>query len=157
RPAGGEHRPPGRNPHYLRAGRASGERRGICRARATHRGAPRRKCALLRLVPALGSTDRAEGVHRSPAPAAATRAPVVPGRIVVRCAPPPAGRAQARGWAWVNAARRRSPLTWVYRWVVEREECPSTSCTARRSAPPSNRWVAAEWRSACGETSGTPE
>ena len=30
--------------------------------------------------------------------------------------------------------------------------CPSSSCTTRRSAPPSRRCVAKEWRSVCGET-----
>src|SRR5674476_735230 len=28
--------------------------------------------------------------------------------------------------------------------------CPSNSWTIRRSAPPSSRWVANEWRSVCG-------
>ena len=31
-------------------------------------------------------------------------------------------------------------------------ECPSSSWIVRRSAPPSSRWVAKEWRSVCGET-----
>src|SRR5208282_5460934 len=29
---------------------------------------------------------------------------------------------------------------------------PSISCTARRSAPPSSRWVAKQWRKVCGLT-----
>ena len=33
---------------------------------------------------------------------------------------------------------------------------PSSSCTARRSAPPSSRWVAAVCRSPCGPMSGAP-
>ena len=37
---------------------------------------------------------------------------------------------------------RRSWLTLVYTWVVEIEAWPSISCTTRRSAPWSSRWVA---------------
>ena len=34
--------------------------------------------------------------------------------------------------------------------MVARLLCPRISCTARRSAPPSSKWVAAECRKACG-------
>ncbi len=40
----------------------------------------------------------------------------------------------------------------MYRSVVERSAWPSISCTERRSAPPSSRWVANEWRRRCGWT-----
>ena len=35
---------------------------------------------------------------------------------------------------------------------MPRSACPSISWTLRRSAPPSSRWVANEWRSRCGWT-----
>jgi len=40
----------------------------------------------------------------------------------------------------------------VYTCVVDTLACPSSSWIARRSAPPSRRWVANECRSACGCT-----
>ena len=39
---------------------------------------------------------------------------------------------------------------WVYISVVVMLSCPSMTCTARRSAPPSTRWVAKECRKVCG-------
>ena len=38
----------------------------------------------------------------------------------------------------------------------EIDACPSSSWIERRSAPPSNRWVANECRKACGEAPATP-
>lgn len=68
--------------------------------------------------------------------------------------PQPTG--QARGWAWSWTFFRRSMETWVYSWVVAMLAWPSSSCTTRRSAPPSSRWVAAECRNPCGPISGAP-
>ena len=48
---------------------------------------------------------------------------------------------------------RRSACTWVYISVAEMSACPSRICTVRRSAPPSSRWVAKEWRRLWGEIS----
>ena len=42
---------------------------------------------------------------------------------------------------------------WVYISVVNTLSCPNISWTALRSAPPSIRWVANEWRNVCGEIS----
>jgi hypothetical protein len=39
--------------------------------------------------------------------------------------------------------------------VVEMSACPSSICTARKSAPWLSRWVAKAWRSVCGD-SGVP-
>ena len=41
----------------------------------------------------------------------------------------------------------------VYIWVVERLACPSNSCTALKSAPLSNKWVAKLCLNVCGEVS----
>ena len=49
---------------------------------------------------------------------------------------------QALGWVSPYTERSRSLLTCVYTCVVARLECPSSSWTTRRSAPPSRRWVA---------------
>ena len=59
-------------------------------------------------------------------------------------------RRPARGWAAWYTAHRRSVDTRVYTCVVEIEACPSSSCTARMSAPRFSMWVAHECRSTCG-------
>ncbi len=41
---------------------------------------------------------------------------------------------------------------WVYIWVVDMSLWPSKACTNLKSAPPSNKWVAKECLSLCGET-----
>ena len=62
----------------------------------------------------------------------------------------PARRPLPAGVGGATTCRSRSRLTCVYICVVPRSAWPSSSCTARRSAPPSRRWVAKVWRSACG-------
>ena len=57
---------------------------------------------------------------------------------------------RACGCAWKYNSRRLRSDTCVYSSVVARSAWPSISCTARRSAPPSSRCVANEWRRRCG-------
>ncbi len=59
---------------------------------------------------------------------------------VPRCAPK--SRDHARGCAASYACLSRSVVTCVYTCVVTRCACPSSSCTLRKSAPASSRWVA---------------
>jgi hypothetical protein len=56
----------------------------------------------------------------------------------------------ALGWNIISVSRRKLLSMWVYISVVSIDSCPSISCTALRSAPPSIRCVAKECLKVCG-------